>query len=261
MENMYQICFYGGLILAIALFVLTVILFFVLRIPHTIGELTGSNARKSIKGMSKGASKTLSQSVTKKEQAKYYNVGTGKITVKEAAGEPANSNSGEIPSEEETEVLGAGRLAPSEEVTEVLGAGRFAADEEATDVLIDTDEEATAVLSSKEFDNDAATDVLTGGAGEDEATDVLTTDYADGDEATDVLTTDYAGGDEATDILTGNDGFDNDAATDVLTGNIPAFGGTAEKPQWEAKSAGRGINNPKIRVITNVIVVNTEEKL
>ena len=246
MENMYQICFYGGLILAIALFVLTVILFFVLRIPHTIGELTGSNARKSIKGMSKGASKTLSQSVTKKEQAKYYNVGTGKITVKEAAGEPANSNSGEIPSEEETEVL---------------GAGRFAADEEATDVLIDTDEEATAVLSSKEFDNDAATDVLTGGAGEDEATDVLTTDYADGDEATDVLTTDYAGGDEATDILTGNDGFDNDAATDVLTGNIPAFGGTAEKPQWEAKSAGRGINNPKIRVITNVIVVNTEEKL
>ena len=261
MENMYQICFYGGLILAIALFVLTVILFFVLRIPHTIGELTGSNARKSIKGMSKGASKTLSQSVTKKEQAKYYNVGTGKITVKEAAGEQANSNSGEIPSEEETEVLGAGRLAPSEEVTEVLGAGRFAADEDATDVLIDTDEEATAVLSSKEFDNDAATDVLTGGAGEDEATDVLATEGESGDEATDVLTTDYAGGDEATDILTGNDGFDNDAATDVLTGNIPAFGGTAEKPQWEAKSAGRGINNPKIRVITNVIVVNTEEKL
>jgi len=234
MENMYQICFYGGLILAIALFVLTVILFFVLRIPHTIGELTGSNARKSIKGMSKGASKTLSQSVTKKEQAKYYNVGTGKITVKEAVGEQANSNSGEIPSEEETEVLGAGRLAPSEEETEVLGAGRFAADEEATDVLTDTDEEATAVLGSKEFDNDAPTDVLT---------------------------TDYAGGDEATDILTGNDGFDNDAATDVLTGNIPAFGGTAEKQQWEAKSAGRGINNPKIRVITNVIVVNTEEKL
>ena len=261
MENMYQICFYGGLILAIALFVLTVILFFVLRIPHTIGELTGSNARKSIKGMSKGASKTLSQSVTKKEQAKYYNVGAGKITVKEAAGEQAISNSGEIPSEEETEVLGAGRLAPSEEVTEVLGAGRFAADEDATDVLTDTDEEATAVLGSKEFDNDAPTDVLTGGAGEDEATDVLATEGESGDEATDVLTTDYAGGDEATDILTGNDGFDNDAATDVLTGNIPAFGGTAEKPQWEAKSAGRGINNPKIRVITNVIVVNTEEKL
>ncbi len=229
MKDIYQICFYGGLILAILLFITAVVLFFVLKIPHVVGDLTGSNARKTIKEMSTGTSKTVKDSASKKEQAKYYNVGTGKITVKEAVSDTKE----EQPSEEVTEVLGAGRLADPEEQTEVLGAGRFAVDDEATEVLAD-DSEATEVLSSNadDFDGDAATDVLT-------------SDDFDGDAATDVLT---------------SDDFDGDAATDVLTEDMASF---VEKPSEEETTVlnNTGITNPKITVLTNIVVVHSQERI
>ena len=41
MEQAYEICFYGGLVLAILLLIATVVLFIVLKIPKVIGELIG----------------------------------------------------------------------------------------------------------------------------------------------------------------------------------------------------------------------------
>ena len=82
MQNVYEICFYGGLVLAILLLIAAIVLFIVLKIPKVIGELTGSAAKKAMKEMQDGTASP--GSVAKKEQEKYYNMGSGKITAKEA---------------------------------------------------------------------------------------------------------------------------------------------------------------------------------
>ena len=51
MQNVYEICFYGGLVLAILLLIAAIVLFIVLKIPKVIGELTGSAAKKAMKEM------------------------------------------------------------------------------------------------------------------------------------------------------------------------------------------------------------------
>ena len=54
MQNVYEICFYGGLVLAILLLIAAIVLFIVLKIPKVIGELTGSAAKKAMKEMQDG---------------------------------------------------------------------------------------------------------------------------------------------------------------------------------------------------------------
>lgn len=54
MTDIYNICFYGGLVLAILLLITSVVLFVVLKIPRVIGELSGRTARKGIEEL-KGA--------------------------------------------------------------------------------------------------------------------------------------------------------------------------------------------------------------
>ena len=76
MQNVYEICFYGGLVLAILLLIAAIVLFIVLKIPKVIGELTGSAAKKAMKEMQDGTASP--GSVAKKEQEKYYNMGFGK---------------------------------------------------------------------------------------------------------------------------------------------------------------------------------------
>ena len=85
MQNVYEICFYGGLVLAILLLIAAIVLFIVLKIPKVIGELTGSAAKKAMKEMQDGTASP--GSVAKKEQEKYYNMGSGKITAKDPGGE------------------------------------------------------------------------------------------------------------------------------------------------------------------------------
>lgn len=46
--DIYRYIFYGGAGLAVLCFAVTIVLFFVLRIPEVIGYLTGSTARKAI---------------------------------------------------------------------------------------------------------------------------------------------------------------------------------------------------------------------
>lgn len=281
MEQAYEICFYGGLVLAILLLIATIVLFIVLKIPKVIGELTGSTAKKAMKEMKNGTAKP--GSIARKEQEKYYNMGSGKITAKEAVSTKEERkargndstelldknkkkekkfeetdilrpgvNDYDTPDNEATDVLGSGN--PDEEVTDILRDGA-AADDETTDILRDGtaagDDEATDILRATGEGDDEATDVLRGtDEGDDEATDVLRADEGD-DGATDVLRADE-GDDGATDVLRADE--DDDGATDVLRAEDDEEG-TSVLASSEAVLA------KKVKVIYNVVVVHSDETL
>ena len=275
MQNVYEICFYGGLVLAILLLIAAIVLFIVLKIPKVIGELTGSAAKKAMKEMQDGTASP--GSVAKKEQEKYYNMGSGKITAKEAVStredRKANGNdSTELLEKskkkekkfEETDILRPGINdydTPDDGETEVLGSG---ADDEATDVLRDNSEgddgatdvlrdeagndEATDVLRGNEEGDDGATDVLRNDEGDDGANDILRGDDADDEDATDVLRMDDDS--DATDVLRMDDDSD---ATDVLRADDDDEEGTSVLTT--------GTLAKKVKVIYNIVVVHSDETI
>lgn len=195
MESVYELYYYGGLILAILFLIAAIILFIVLKIPKVFGELTGHSATKSVKAIKEGNG--ISRSVAKKEQAKYYNQGTGKIKVRETVSEQkrkanrydAADLSG-LQDEEPTEVLNERSFALNTDTEEtVVLSGDNTLDGEETEVLSgnrDTDDDVTDVLASDTDDD--ATDVLASGT-DDDATDVLR-QTEDDEESTAVLTKD-----------------------------------------------------------------------
>ncbi len=228
MADIYNICFYGGLVLTVLLLITSVILFVALKIPRVIGELTGRTAKKGIeelKGGSKGSS-----AVSKKEQAKYYNQESGKITIRDAVSTETRRRN----NDNTTDSLTAKKA--KEKTDDIFGDTK-------TDVL--NDEEETDVLHGEE-----ATDVLQG----EEVTDVLrdeeTTDVLHGGEETDVLKdeeeTDVLRDEEETDVLR------DDEATDVLRDDETSV--LADNSMTD-KLASR------VRVLYNVVVVNTDESL
>lgn len=226
MTDIYNICFYGGLILAILLLITSVILFIVLKIPRVIGELSGRTARKGIEELKGGANE--SSAVSKKEQAKYYNQNTGKIKIREAVPtgtQKKNNDTANLPGNKK-DLPGSRKGAEADKTTEVLERKKADTGDEVMDLL--KDEEATDVLQDEEI-----TDVLRG----EEATDVLrdeeATDVLQDEEATDVLRDE-----EATDVLR------DENQTSVLT---------------EKGNTDRLVSRAK--VLYNVVVVNTKEKL
>ncbi len=262
MQNVYEICFYGGLVLAILLLIAAIVLFIVLKIPKVIGELTGSAAKKAMKEMQDGTASP--GSVAKKEQEKYYNMGSGKITAKEAVStreerktygndstELLDTTKKKEKKFEETDIFrpGINDYDTSDDgETEVLGSG---ADDEATDVLRDAsagDDGATDVLRNDEGD-DGATDVLRNDEGDDGATDVLRGDDADDEDATDVLRMDDDDSD-ATDVLRADD--DDGDATDVLR---------ASDDEEGTSVLTTGILAKKVKVIYNIVVVHSDENI
>lgn len=222
------------------------------RVIHCIEDTEG-NWRIDRKCCEKGNERNAgwySESGQRSEErtGKYYNMGSGKITAKEAVStredRKANGNdSTELLEKskkkekkfEETDILRPGINdydTPDDGETEVLGSG---ADDEATDVLRDTsagDDGATDVLRNDEGD-DGATDVLRGD--DEDATDVLRMDDDDSD-ATDVLRADDDDSD-ATDVLRADD---DEEGTSVLTT------GTLAK---------------KVKVIYNIVVVHSDESI
>lgn len=208
MTDIYNICFYGGLVLAILLFITSVILFVVLKIPRVIGELSGRTARKGIEELKGGAKE--SSAVSKKEQAKYYNQNSGKIKIREAVstGAQKKNNDTEALPGNKKDLPGSGKGAETDKTTEVLERNNADTGDEVTDLL--RDEEVTNVLQ-----DEAATDVLQ----DEEATDVLRDE-------------------EATDVLRDED------QTSVLT----------EKGVTDKLVS-------RVKVLYNVVVVNTDEKL
>lgn len=218
MTDIYNICFYGGLVLAILLLITSVVLFVVLKIPRVIGELSGRTARKGIEELKGGTKETSAAS--KKEQAKYYNQNSGKIKIREAVStevrKKTNDNTADLPGNKK-DLPGSKKGAKTDKTTEVLERNNANTGDELTDLL--RDEEVTNVLQGEE-----ATDVLQ----DEEATDVL-----QNEEATDVLQDE-----EATDILR------DEAQTTVLT----------EKGITDRLAS-------RVKVLYNVVVVNTDEKL
>ena len=217
MTDIYNICFYGGLVLAILLLITSVILFVVLKIPRVIGELSGRTARKGIEELKGGTKET--SAVSKKEQAKYYNQNSGKIKIREAAStgtQKKNNDTAALPGNKK-DLPGSGKGAEADKKTEVLERNIADTGDEVTDLL--RDEEATNVLQ-----DEAATDVLQ----DEEATDVL-----QNEQVTDVLRDE-----EATDVLRDED------QTSVLT----------EKGVTDKLVS-------RVKVLYNVVVVNTDEKL
>lgn len=253
MRSVYEACFYGGLILAILFLITAIILFIVLKIPKVFNELTGRAAKKAMQDMKDG--KTTVSDMAKQEQKKYYNQSTGKITIRDTvAQKPRNgattgnlTDTGELSKEEvqvtdadETAVLNAAggrKTGPGNNVRGRVKKPKRVVDEEETAVLSsDDDDMATEVLSS-DFDNDEETAVLAAQDADDEVTDIL---RSDDDEATDILRGDDD--EEATDVLR-TPGIDDEDATSVLT-----------EPD-DIKLAR------KVKVLYNVIITHTDEKL
>lgn len=78
--DIYRYIFFGGAALAALSFLIAVILFFVLKIPSVIGDLTGSTARKAIENIrnqnENSGEKTYKTSAVNRERGKL----TDKIT-------------------------------------------------------------------------------------------------------------------------------------------------------------------------------------
>lgn len=78
--EVYRYIFYGGMILSCLMLIASVVLFFVLKIPNVIGDLTGANARKAIEEIrnqnQQTGTKTYKPSAVNRERGKV----TDKIT-------------------------------------------------------------------------------------------------------------------------------------------------------------------------------------
>ena len=239
MATIYNIMLYGGLALAVIFAVTAIVLFFTLKIPKAIGDVTGSTARKKIEEIrEKGYESVQGVGISKKEAIKNH---TTKISVRDVQSSESSKRAEKGRANYEKAVADIKNKKKNEdylksiheEATDILHedmqelARNMYSDEEATDVLMENEdsEEATDVLRAD--DDEAATDVLR--ANDDEAaTDVL---RADDDDATDVLRNDDT---EATSVLTGQSDF---------TGRL---------------SQGE---NSMLKMVKNVVIVHTDESI
>ena len=175
MATVYNIMLYGGLALAVIFAVTAIILFFALKIPKAIGDVTGSTARKKIEEIREKGYESVKN---KKEREDYLK------TIHEDA----------------TDIL--------QEDMQELTSDMYSDPETATDVLREYDDSEAATDVLREEDSEAATDVLMS-EDDEEATDVLRSE--DDEEATDVLRSEDD--DAATDVLRGDDSDATDVLT------------------------------------------------
>ena len=285
MKDIYNLCFYGGMTLAIILLITSIVLFIVFKIPKVIGDLTGRNARREIAEKKKkkgGTEKSNSSRILKQEQKKYYNQDTGKITIRDSATNEEETR--KITSNVDPSTIKSEPVQPEERETDILrpedeydiNALSASSGEEETTVL-DNSEAETDVLrpealdgnasSFDDFDPDAETDVLraedrdasTSSENDDEdfdpdaETDVL--------RSTDKISSDDNDEDEETVVLKASDNkVDSEAATTILSGK------KNESATSVPTSDVKGNTKPKKsvdkkRYIYDVVVVHTEESL
>ena len=277
MATVYNIMLYGGLALAVIFAVTAIILFFAMKIPKAIGDVTGSTARKKIEEIrEKGYESVQGMGVSKQDAIKNH---TTKISVRDVQSSESSKRAekgranyekavAEVKNkkkredylktihedatdilQEDMQELTSDMYSDPEEATDVLR--EYDDSEAATDVLREDDSEAaTDVL--REDDSEAATDVLRS-EDDEEATDVLRSE--DDEETTDVLRSEDD--EEATDVLRSED---DEAATDVLRGDDfdatdVLAGDTGIAVQAEKREHGR------FRMIKNVVVVHTDESI
>ena len=135
--DMYRYIFLGALAACVVFFVIAVILFFVLRIPKVISDLSGRTERKAVENIRR----QNEQSGDKTYQSSAFNLERGKLTDK-------ISNSGRLVPRDATP-FGTGVITEKISTVQLQPAGE-------TDVL--TEAEETSVLSGAAGE----TDVLSG---------------------------------------------------------------------------------------------------
>ncbi len=167
----YRILFYGGIACGIIFLILTIVLFFVLKIPAVFGNLSGSTQRKRIEEIRK----TGYESVSKK---KAIHDSTSRITVREA--ESKSADSGTLEEKKEAKKDNKPKYKPRPDVgfgnvnddaeTELLGYNEYKIGESGpkkeAPKANDYDAESTEIL--REGD-----EMSSGGSLDDETTDVL----------------------------------------------------------------------------------------
>ena len=277
MATVYNIMLYGGLALAVIFAVTAIILFFALKIPKAIGDVTGSTARKKIEEIrEKGYESVQGMGVSKQDAIKNHatkisvrdvqssesskRTEKGRANYEKAVAEVKNKKKREdylkTIHEDATDIL--------QEDMQELTSDMYSDPEAATDVLREYDDSEAATDVLREEDSEAATDVLMS-EDDEEATDVLMS--GDDEEATDVLRSEDD--EEATDVLRSEDdeeatdvlrSEDDDAATDVLRGDDSdatdvLTSDTDIAEQVEEREHGQ------LRMIKNVVVVHTDESI
>ena len=291
MATIYNIMLYGGLALAVIFAVTAIVLFFTLKIPKAIGDVTGSTARKKIEEIrEKGYESVQGVGISKKEAIKNH---TTKISVRDVQSSESSKRAEKGRANYEKAVADIKNKKKNEdylksiheEATDILHedmqelAGNMYSDEEATDVLMENEdsEEATDVLRADE-DSEEATDVLRAEEDGEEATDVLRADD-DSEEATDVLRAEDDG-EEATDVLRADDdeaatdvlrADDDEAATDVLRAEDGDATDVLRNDDTEATSVLTGQSdftgrlsqgeNSMLKMVKNVVIVHTDESI
>ena len=291
MATIYNIMLYGGLALAVIFAVTAIVLFFTLKIPKAIGDVTGSTARKKIEEIrEKGYESVQGVGISKKEAIKNH---TTKISVRDVQSSESSKRAEKGRANYEKAVADIKNKKKNEdylksiheEATDILHedmqelARNMYSDEEATDVLMENEdsEEATDVLRAED-DGEEATDVLRAEDDGEEATDVLRADD-DSEEATDVLRAEDDG-EEATDVLRADDdeaatdvlrANDDEAATDVLRADDDDATDVLRNDDTEATSVLTGQSdftgrlsqgeNSMLKMVKNVVIVHTDESI
>ena len=284
----YKILFYGGIICAIIFLILTIVLFFVLKIPAVFGNLSGSTQRKRIEEIRKSGY----ESVSKK---KAIHDSTSKITVREAEMKSADSGKLEEQKKEEKKEtkskytprpdVGFGNIS-DDTSTEVLGYGKngeaaaksksaYDDVDESTEILRENsidgeevDEEATALLRGNTGDlrsddpriNEEETAIL-GSEGEaldlydddldEDVTDVLSGKGIEVDDISHKVTGNF--GEDITSVLTSND------RTDIVNDMGTGIGSTDEMTTEDEDDDTDYME--QINIIYSATVVNTSESL
>ena len=112
--ELYRYIFIGGAVLAGIMLVVSVVLFFVLNIPHVLGDLTGANARKAIENI-RNHNEGTGEKVYK---SSYVNRERGKITDKiSASGRLLKQSTSQTGGAMATEKIGTPQLVQAEETT------------------------------------------------------------------------------------------------------------------------------------------------
>ncbi len=278
MATIYNIMLYGGLALAVIFAVTAIVLFFTLKIPKAIGDVTGSTARKKIEEIrEKGYESVQGVGISKKEAIKNH---TTKISVRDVQSSESSKRAEKGRANYEKAVADIKNKKKNEdylksiheEATDILHedmqelARNMYSDEEATDVLMENEdsEEATDVLRAED-DGEEETDVLRAEDDGEEATDVLRADE-DSEEETDVLRADDD--EAATDVLRADD---DEAATDVLRAEDDDATDVLRNDDTEATSVLTGQSdftgrlsqgeNSMLKMVKNVVIVHTDESI
>ena len=291
MATIYNIMLYGGLALAVIFAVTAIVLFFTLKIPKAIGDVTGSTARKKIEEIrEKGYESVQGVGISKKEAIKNH---TTKISVRDVQSSESSKRAEKGRANYEKAVADIKNKKKNEdylksiheEATDILHedmqelARNMYSDEEATDVLMENEdsEEATDVLRAED-DGEEETDVLRAEDDGEEATDVLRADE-DSEEETDVLRAEDDG-EEETDVLRADDdeaatdvlrADDDEAATDVLRADDDDATDVLRNDDTEATSVLTGQSdftgrlsqgeNSMLKMVKNVVIVHTDESI